>query len=355
MMRITVDKIASATKNVPLRKEVRVSQEMIAQEGYLVAGRVCGEKSAYNTLENCEGRMVSLHDGDIIIGVLGHRNALHGYSGVVPKTIAPGDRLHILNLGGVIGQCTSANPEVGSPYEFEVIGQVLVFPEFQNRIGLPAHVSMNALKSQKPLEETRKTPIIFVAGTCMNAGKTFAACQIIRHMDAKGVKIAACKLTGVSLLRDVLNMQDYGAEWSASFSQAGIVTTSAETAVASTKNVLAHLSETDADVIVAELGDGLLGLYGVGEILNDKDIMARSGVFVLCANDPVGAWGSVKLLEEQYGISVDVITGPTTDNDVGTKFIQDSLGVSSLNARLRGKQFSDLVLQKLEHSPLYNR
>lgn len=355
MMRISVDKIASATKNVPLRKEIRVTTEITAQEGYLIAGRVCGEKSSYNTLENCEGRMVSLHDGDIVVGVLGHRNALHGYSGVVPETVAPGDRLHILNLGGVIGKCTSANPEVGAPFEFEVIGQVLVFPEFQNRIGLPAHVSMNALKSDKPLEATRKVPIVFVAGTCMNAGKTLASCQIIRHLDAAGVKIAACKLTGVSLLRDVLNMQDYGARWSASFVDAGIVTTSAETAVDSARTVLAHLSETDADVIVAELGDGLLGLYGVGKILEDKEMLARTGSFVLCANDPVGAWGSVKLLQEQYGITVNVITGPTTDNDVGTRFIQDSLGVQSMNARLKGKQFAELVLQTLKESPLYNR
>lgn len=352
-MRISVDKIASATKNVPLRKEIRVTAEMRAEEGYLIAGRVCGEKSTYNTLENCEGRMVSLHDGDVIVGVLGHRNALHGYSGVVPDMIAPGDRLQILNLGGVIGKCTSANPEVGAPFELEVIGQVLVFPEFQNRVGLPAHVAMNALKSTTPLEETKKLPIIFIAGTCMNAGKTLAACQIIRHLDAAEMKVAACKLTGVSLLRDVLNMQDYGAKWSASFVDAGIVTTDAATAVESSRTVLAHLSQTDADVIVAELGDGLLGLYGVGKILEDAEIMSRTGVFVLCANDPVGAWGSVKLLREQYELPVDIITGPTTDNDVGTRFINDSLGVDSLNARLKGKQFSELVLSKLKNSPLY--
>ena len=57
--------------------------------------------------------MVTLHDGDVIVGVLGHRNALQGYSGVVPDAVALGQRLQLLNLGGVIGQCTSANIERG--------------------------------------------------------------------------------------------------------------------------------------------------------------------------------------------------------------------------------------------------
>ncbi len=43
-------------------------------------------------------------------------------------------------MGGVIGQCTSHNPGVGTPFEAEVLGQVLVFPEFQSRAGQPAHV-----------------------------------------------------------------------------------------------------------------------------------------------------------------------------------------------------------------------
>jgi hypothetical protein len=261
MFRITVDKIASATKNVPLKREIWLDNNMHAEEGYIVAGRITGEKSIYNTAENCQGRMVTLHAGDIIVGVLGHRNALHGYSGVVPDKITTGDTLQLLNLGGVIGKCTSINPEIGKPFDVEILGQVLVFPEFGSRVGTPAFVQMNKLTNSVELKATRKVPIVYVAGTCMNAGKTLAACQLIRHLAGKGMKIAACKLTGVSLLRDVLNMQDYGAEYAASFSDAGIVTTSADNSAQTALTVLSHLSQTDADVIVAELGDGLLGEY----------------------------------------------------------------------------------------------
>jgi len=51
------------------------------------------------------GEVYSLaeYQGDLIAGVLGERRALHGYSGVIPERVAPGDILHLLNLGGVIG------------------------------------------------------------------------------------------------------------------------------------------------------------------------------------------------------------------------------------------------------------
>ena len=345
--RIIADKIASATKNVDLGKEIRVTDQITAKTGYIVVGRIHGEKSTYKTVENKVGRHVTLHDGDILVGVLGHRNALHGYSGIVPEKISVGDILHVLNLGGVIGQCTSANPEVGRPFDFEVLGGALVFPEFGSRVGVPAHVKMNALTSETPFPETKKVPIVFIAGTCMSAGKTTASCEIIRHLSAAGKKVAACKLTGVSLLRDVLNMTDYGAMYSASFVDAGVVTTDEETAAPTARTILASLSSTGADVIIAELGDGILGKYGVQNILADKEIMERTCTLILCANDPVGAWGGVKLLTEQYGLTVDVISGPTTDNDASKSFIEDTLKIASLNARKGGKALGELILSKL--------
>ena len=122
-MRIWVDKIASSTRNVALRREIRVVPEITAEEGFIVVARACGEKNVYNQLEDVHGRMVTLHDGDVVVGVLGHRNALHGYSGVVPASVAVGQKLQLLNLGGVIGQCTSANIEVGPPLDVEILAR----------------------------------------------------------------------------------------------------------------------------------------------------------------------------------------------------------------------------------------
>lgn len=347
MMRIVADKIASASKNVLLGKELRVAPEVTAEEGYIVAGRLHGYKAVYNQLEDRQGRMVPLHDGDIVVGVLGHRNALHGYSGRVPSSVRVGDRLQVLNLGGVVGECTSNNPDVGKPFDFEVLGSVLVFPEFGNRTGVPAHVKMNAIEAPGALGTLPRVPVVFVAGTCMNSGKTFATCQLIRHFSVQGLRVGACKLTGVSLLRDVLNMQDYGAKLGVSFVDAGVVTTSADSAVTTARTLIGHLSTKPVDVIVAELGDGILGEYGVGAILADRGLMDRKAALVLCANDPVGAWGSVRLLTERYQMHIDVISGPTTDNLAGTQFIERSLGVTAINARISGPLLGQHILDQI--------
>lgn len=347
-MRVTVQKIGSVSKNVPLRSEVRLSPQVVAQEGYLVCGRVIGNKTSYNTLEACDGRMVKLHDGDLIVGALGKRNALHGYSGVVPASVKAGDTLQILNLGGVIGTCTSSNPEIGKPFDIEVLGSVLVFPELGDRKGVPAHIGMNSIAAIGSLEDAPSKPIILIVGTSMNSGKTFAACEVIRYLSAAGKKVAACKLSGVSLLKDTLNMSDHGAYRTASFNDAGIVTTDPASSLRGAEVILTNLLHTDCDLVVAELGDGILGTYGVQEILKSKAIKARTKATVVCAADPVGAWGAKQVLATEFEIVPTVFSGPVTDHAVGAKFVSDQLGIAALNARSQAKELSELLLKAVQ-------
>src|SRR5512143_1913096 len=133
--RIRLDRISSSTRNAHLATEVIVGDEIVAAEGYVLAVRILHDKSSYNTVEDLSGRMVSLRAGDILAGTLGHRRALRGYAGVVPSTVAVGDTIEVLNLGGILGRCTSVNPEIGPPFKAEVLGAILTFPELGDRIG----------------------------------------------------------------------------------------------------------------------------------------------------------------------------------------------------------------------------
>ena len=54
-------------------------------------------------------------------------------------------------------------------------------------------------------------------------------------------------------------------------------------------SLIAHLAGEEPDVLVLELGDGLLGSYGVHALLCDAAIAAAIQSVVLCAQDPVGA------------------------------------------------------------------
>ncbi|HSC47217.1 MAG TPA: hypothetical protein VLG68_03955 [Gammaproteobacteria bacterium] len=344
-MRINADKIASVTRNLKLDRALTLSPSIRAEHGAVVAGRILGDKSAYNQLEDVHGRMNVVHGDDLVVGALGHRNALHGYEGVLPKSVEVGQKLHLLNLGGVVGECMSHNPEVGPPFEFEVLGQVLAYPEFQSRQGEPANIRMGALHDNGHKPDCR---VIYVAGTCMNAGKTAAACALVRRLCQAGFRVGGAKLTGVSLMRDTLSMRDYGAEVTYDFTDAGIVCTGPDTAAAVARTLFAELSGRGLDVIVAETGDGIMGDYGVQAILADVDLRALTAAFVFCANDPVGVAGGVQHLERAYGIRPDVVTGPATDNRVGVRFVERDVGLPAINARSHARALGDHLLSVLD-------
>ena len=347
MKSVVVDKIASVAQHNELALELRVSADIPCEEGVLVAVRVLNNKSRYNQLELTSGRMATVNQGDIVVGALGHRKALRGYSGHLPTSLEPGDTIQILNIGGVLGICDSANPDVGPPFDCKVLGTVLSFPYLGERIGVPARAGAEELDELGAIE-TRGVPVIALAGTCMDSGKTAAACAIVGRLRHLGFNVAACKATGVSLRRDVLAMEDAGAGDTMIFSDFGIVTTTAANGPALTRALLTGLAAKQPDVIVLELGDGLLGAYGVEAILSDEAIRAALTAVVLCANDPVSAWGGARILRNEFGIEPAVVTGPATDNDVGIQQIDERLSLPAINALSNGVALGDRIANLLE-------
>jgi hypothetical protein len=344
MRSVVVDKIASVTQACGLSHEVRIAADIPAEEGVVVVAEVLNNKSTYNTLELTSGRMAKVGKGDVVVGALGHRKALFGYSGHVPESVKPGDIIQMLNIGGVLGVCDSVNPDKGKPFDCRVLGVVLHFPYLGERIGVPARVGKAKLDYNAKLD-TRGVPVVALAGTCMEAGKTAAACAIVSRMRHRGLIVDAFKATGVSLRRDILAMEDAGARRSMIFTDLGIVSTTRTNGPALTRTMLTELAAGKPDVIVFELGDGILGTYGVDSILECPDIRAALTGVALSANDPVAAWGGVKLLRERFGVEPCVVTGPATDNSVGVDIIEKQLGVSAFNAMSNGAALGDRVIE----------
>lgn len=348
MKPLVVDKIASVAASCSLSRELRIAPEIPCEEGVVIAVEVRNNKASYNTLELTSGRMAQVKAGDIVVGALGHRHALFGYSGHMPESLVPGDEINILNLGGVLGICDSVNPDRGAPFSCTVLGTVLHFPYLGERIGTPARVGLEALPPPQPLK-LHGVPVVALAGTCMDAGKTAAACAIISRLVHHGLKVAAFKATGVSLRRDVLAMEDAGARATGIFTDFGVVTTTRGNGPALTRALLNRLAATRPDVIVFELGDGLLGAYGVDAILSDTEIRDALTAVVLCANDPVAAWGGVALLRERFGIEPVAVTGRATDNLVGSDMIREQLGVAAHNALTEQTALGDLMLGQVRN------
>lgn len=349
MRPVVLDKITSVTRACALEREVRVADTGPCEEGIVVAVRVLNDKSTYNQIELPSGRMAQVKRGDVVAGALGHRNALFGYSGHLPDRLRTGDVLQLLNIGGVIGVCDSINPNLGRPFDVEVLGTVLAFPYLGERIGVPARIGEERLDADARLDR-RSVPVIALVGSCMNAGKTAAACALVQEFAHHGLTVDGLKATGVSLRRDVLAMEDAGARRTALFTDFGVVTTTAANAPALTRTLITRLATGGAvapDLIVAELGDGLLGTYGVDAILGADDLRGAFDAVVLAANDPVAAWGGIELLARDYGIRPIAVTGPATDNRVGTRLIEERTGVAAINARTDAPKLAAAVLTAL--------
>src|SRR5437773_10581815 len=333
---IEADKIGSATSPLNLSRTISVIESNGApRAGDVVAVRILTDNATYNMLELPTGRLAKVNPGDVLLGVLGRRCARKGFVGDVPATVAAGDGLHLLNLGGVSGSCSGHHSSLDDAIKVEVIGLV---SDDSGRVRNIADVGLS-------LRETlgSSAPLVVIAGACMNSGKTYAATEIIQQATRVGLRVAAAKLSGIACLRDTLNMADHGAIATASFLDCGLPSTVGVGDLAPVaKAIIARLNESAPDLIVIELGDGILGCYSVESVFEDEEFREATAALLFCASDYVGAWGGIELFRRR-GIKVDLVAGSVTDSRMGEDYIQNEFGVPAANARRNGLKLFEIV------------
>jgi len=333
---LEADKIGSATSPLNLAKTVAVIGENSAPKvGDVVVVRALSESVTYGNLELPNGRLAKISRNDVLFGVLGKRRALKGFVGDVPDAIKSGDKLHLLNMGGVIGVCKGHHSSFSDAIEVEVLG---VACDENDRI---LNIGDNALQPTDFLKGS--APIVIVAGTCMHSGKTVAATEIIKQAHHAGLKVAGAKMSGIACLRDTLFMEDHGACATASFLDCGLPSTVGIADLAPVaKAILNHLNTFEPDLIIVELGDGIVGGYSVDSVLQDFEIKKAIASFVFCASDYVGVIGGISVLRN-LGIEIDVIAGSVTDSQMGEDFVQNEFGINAGNARRDGLRLFELI------------
>src|SRR5438477_8022452 len=338
---IEVDKIGSATSPLNLSRSLSVvGKNGAARAGDVVVVRVLTDNAPYNLLELPTGRLAKVNPGDLIVGVLGRRRALKGFVGDVPTTVEKGDELHLLNLGGVSGSCSGHHSSLDDAIKVEVIGLAC------NGGGTVRNIADVGLSLREALGDT--APLVVIAGACMNSGKTYAATEIIQQGTRAGLRVAAAKLSGIACLRDTLNMADHGAIATASFLDCGLPSTVGVGNLAPVaKAIIARLNESAPDLIVIELGDGILGGYSVESVFDDQEFRGAMAALVFCASDYVSAWGGIELFRRR-GIVVDLMAGSVTDSRMGEDYIQNEFGVPAGNAKRNGARLFGLIKSKIE-------
>jgi len=257
----------------------------------------------------------------------------------VPEKVSAGQELHLLNMGGVIGSCTGHHSSLSDAIRVEMIGFAC------DKDGHVLNIRDGALPRRTRLPPT--APLVIVAGACMNSGKTYAATELIRQATRAGLRVAAGKLSGVACLRDTLNMADHGAVATASFLDCGLPSTVGVGDLAPVaKTIIARLNESAPDLVVIELGDGILGGYSVESVFDDAELRAATAAIIFCASDYVGAWGGIELFRRR-GLPVDVVAGSVTDSQMGEDYIEREFGVPASNARRHGTRLFQIVQAKL--------
>ncbi len=339
---VEADKVGSVVSGLGLGRTLAVvGGRRAVRRGDAVVVRALTDSATYNQLELPTGRLAKINPGDVLVGALGSRRALKGFVGDVPETAGAGDRLHLLNMGGVIGYCKGHHSSLSDAIEVEVLG--FVVDEGQN----VRNIADGALALRDSLPEGC-APLVIVAGACMNSGKTFAATEIVRQATRRGMRVAAAKLSGVAALRDTLNMADHGAVAIASFLDCGLPSTVGVGDLAPVaKAIIARLNESSPDLVVIELGDGILGGYSVESVFDDAELRAAMAAVVFCASDYVGAWGGIELFRRR-GIEVDVVAGSVTDSQMGEDYIVNELGAPAGNAKRDGARLFELIRARVE-------
>src|SRR5205814_7557557 len=140
-----------------------------------------------------------------------------------------------------------------------------------------------------------------------------------------------------------LNMHDHGAIATASFLDCGLPSTVGANDLAPVaKAIIARLNESAPDLIVIEMGDGILGGYSVESIFEDAELREAMSALVFCASDYVAAWGGIELFRRR-GLKVDLVAGSVTDSKMGEEYIEKEFGVPAANARRNGPKLFELV------------
>lgn len=336
-MKVIPDKLASLTKRLAITGEVEVLKAFVPEAGTVVAVEALTENPQYPDLELVDGTYSKIEVGDVIIGVLGSRQALRGFVGYAPYRATAGETLHLLNMGGVVGRFVDGHPDLGEAVRVKLLGAAA-------RGKKPLHLRDGAIEAVEVLGPTK--PVVLVVGSCMNVGKTSAVVEMIKQLTRNGLRVAGAKVSGIGALRDTRKMQAAGAVKTADFVDCGLPSTvDTDDLAPVAKALAAHLSP-DCDVVVMELGDGLIGHYHVDTVLEDRGFMGHVAAVVYAASDLMSTWGGLQWLG-QRGVAVTAVTGPVTDTVAGTQYVESTFGVPAANAMLASEKLRDLVATKL--------
>jgi hypothetical protein len=285
--------------------------------GDYVVGEVLEHAGGIFSIEYVTGRMVDVIGGSYVTGALGARMATLEAVGDW-RDIGDDGTMHALTRAGVFGRATSA-----SPFAWPLLAP-LEYKGHLHRSGTP--LRMHDCVARVPLHELG-APVVLVIGTSMSAGKTTTVITTIRRLRRLGLTVGGAKVTGVARYREILGMEDAGADVVVDFVDAGLPSTicPSDEYDEALALILSRLALEKPDVVVIEAGASPLEPYNVDRAV--AALAAHVRCTILCASDPYAVVG----VAEAYGVRPDLVAGRATSTSAGIALCERLAGVECLN------------------------
>ena len=275
------------------------------------------------------------------IFVFGNRYAPDYFEGRIPPE-APKE-IDLLARSGVVGMMKEKNSAVKDPTRIEVLGFVV------DEDGNPLNTRNYPIAvPRRPLNKTKKrAKMILHIGTSMNSGKSTSAIACCWALSAMGHRVVASKVTGTASLKDILYMQDSGAEQISDFTHLGYPSTyllGEEEVVGIFKNLDAKFASNPSKYWVVEFADGILQRE-TALLLKDEYVRSRIHRLIFSASDAFGALGGLHLLKNEFDLVPDALSGRCTSSPLIIQELRQRSSVEVFNNVLRDlKQLRHLLL-----------
>lgn len=281
----------------------------------------------HSSLENVSGRIHIIHNGSKAIFVFGNRYAPDYYEGVVPNNMI--EEADLLARSGVIGVVKAKNALIKDPTRVKILGYVC---HEDGRI-----LNTRAFPLITPQKTTKKAPrssMLLVCGTSMNSGKSMAAAACCWAMTTMGHKVRASKVTGTASLKDILHMNDAGAERYADFTYLGYPSTyllPQEEILRIFNHLDLKYANNPKNFWIVELADGIVERE-TAMLLSSPEVTSRIHKLIFCANDAFGTIGGLRVLKERFNLVPDALSGVCSSSPLHLRELAEFTDIPVFNS-----------------------
>jgi len=291
-------------------------------------------------IENKEGRIHNINDGSRIIGVMGNRYAPDYWEGLIPNHLST--EIDLVARSGVVGIVKNKKSTIKDATRLRIFGYVT--DDSGKVINTRSHCLIN------PKEKTKKdsrSKMILVVGTSMNSGKSQAAKAACWAIATSGHVVRASKVTGTASLKDILAMEDAGANPVNDFTHFGYPSTyklSEEELLEIFNDLDLKVGNNPKNYWVVEIADGILQRE-TEILLRSDDVKSRIHRLIFAAQGAMGAISGVQILEKEFGVTPDAISGVCASSPLVVEELDKFCSIPSFdNMNWDLQQLTDLLL-----------